>query len=121
MIKQNIKKLFNSLNKLGFGINYDDMFMLCDIWTYSDLQQSNVYPKEIRDGELAAAIVDNDDFKSNTLAGEAKYSHQTNVLYVHKITPHHCEYWSQKFVPCGVVVSVLTSQARDVGFGSQAG
>ena len=47
-----------------------------------DVETSATCPSEIADGKPAVVIVDNDDFKVDTLIGTAKEAHQTNVMYV---------------------------------------
>ena len=39
-------------------------------------------PQEISDGKPAIVIVDNDDFKIDTLTGSATVAHRTNVMFL---------------------------------------
>ncbi len=75
------REIVDILHKNRLGISYNDVLMLRDFWVVKDLQQSTDCPFEIADSRPAIAIVDNDDFKSDTLTG-AGQSHRTNVMFV---------------------------------------
>ena len=76
------KELIELLYKHGVGISYKDTLMLRDFWTYNDLINSHFCPVEIPEDVPCVVIVDNDDFKSDTLTGEATSAHRTNVMFV---------------------------------------
>ena len=57
-----------------------------DFWAANDLQLSPLCPLEIVDDVPAVVIVDNDDFKMDTVTGNAACAHRTNVMYVQPIT-----------------------------------
>lgn len=72
------REIIELLHKNGLVISYNDVIRLRDFWVLNDLKCSLECPTELAVGKLAIAIVDNDDFKSDTLAG-AGQSHLTNV------------------------------------------
>ena len=47
-----------------------------------EAETSAICPQEIANGKPAIVIVDNDDFKIDTLIRSAKGVHRTNVLYL---------------------------------------
>ena len=75
------REVIDIMHKDGLGISYNDVLMLRDLWVVNDLKRSSDCPFELAEGKPAIAIVDNDDFKSDTLTG-AGQSHRTNVMYV---------------------------------------
>ena len=46
------------------------------------MEASETCPPEISDGKPAIVIVDNDDFKVDTMTGNASSAHRTNVMFV---------------------------------------
>ena len=79
------KELVNAMHKYGIGISYNEVLLLHDFWAVHDLQLCQICPYEIAVGRPAIAIVDNDDFKNDTLTG-AGQAHRTNVMYVQPTT-----------------------------------
>lgn len=75
------REIIDLLHKDGIGISYNDVLMLRDFWVFSDLKGSLNCPSELAFGKPAIAVVDNDDFKSDTLTG-AGQAHRTNVMFV---------------------------------------
>ena len=75
------REIVDIMHKDGLGISYNDVLMLRDFWVVNDLQHSTDCPFELAEGKPAIAIIDNDDFKSDTLTG-AGQSHRTNVMFV---------------------------------------
>lgn len=47
-----------------------------------DVEASTIFPKGIADDKPTIVIVDNDDFKIDTLTGIAKRAHRTNVMFL---------------------------------------
>ena len=76
------KEVVDILHKEGLGISYEDVLMLRDVWALNDPTLSVDCPYELADGFPAIAIVDNDDFKMDTLTGNGSKAHRTNVMYV---------------------------------------
>ena len=76
------KEVVDLLHKEGLGISYTDVLKLRDLWACNDLTNSVDCPYELADGFPAIAIVDNDDFKMDTLTGAGAKAHRTNVMYV---------------------------------------
>ena len=64
------------------GISYNDVLMLRDFWAYNELTQSSNCPVELAEGEPAIMIVDNDNFRMDTLTGSAPQANRTNVMFV---------------------------------------
>ena len=56
--------------------------MLQDVWALNDLQLSPFCPFEIANKIPAIVVVDNDDFKVDSLTGNSSHAHRTNVMYV---------------------------------------
>ena len=75
------REIVDLLHKDGLGISYNDVLMLRDFWVFSDLKCSPNCPPELAFGKPAVAVVDNDDFNSDTLTG-AGQAHRTNVMFV---------------------------------------
>ena len=69
------------MHKGGLGISYNVVLMLQDFLVVNDLKRSSDCPIELTEGKAAITIVDNDDVKSDTLAG-AGQAHCTNVMFV---------------------------------------
>jgi len=67
-------------HKSGVCISYADTLLLYDHWALMDLNASATCPQEIADGKPAIMIVDNDDFRIDTLTDTAKCAHRTNVM-----------------------------------------
>ncbi|MES9879868.1 MAG: hypothetical protein ABW185_03205, partial [Sedimenticola sp.] len=76
------KDLVETLHKSGVCISYADTLLLYDHWALMDAQESRTCPKEIADDKPAIVIVDNDDFKIDTMTGAATAAHRTNVMFV---------------------------------------
>ena len=77
------KVLVNLLKNNGIGISYKDVLLLRDFWSKNDLKLSPSSPFQIANEVPAVVIVDNDDFKIDSLTGNAACAHRTNVMYVH--------------------------------------
>ena len=67
--------------KEGLGISYNDVLLIRDFWVVNDIKHSSDCPYELASDIPAIAVVDNADFKSDTLTG-AGQSHRTNVMFV---------------------------------------
>ena len=76
------KELIDILHKCGICISYNSLLLLYAIWAWRDVESSKTCPREITYGKPPVVIVDNDDFKIDTLTGNASGAHRTNVLYV---------------------------------------
>jgi len=76
------KDLVETLHKSGVCISYEDTLLLYDYWALLDVEASRTCPQEIADSKPAIVIVDNDDFKIDTMTGSATGAHRTNVMYV---------------------------------------
>ena len=75
------REIVDIMHRDGLGISYNDVMMLRDFWVVNDLNRSLNCPFELAEEKPAVAIVDNDDFKSDTLTG-AGQPHRTNVMFV---------------------------------------
>ena len=76
------KDLVDTLYKSDVCINYADTLLHYDHWALADLKASASCPQEIADSKPAIVIIDNDDFKIETLSGDSTGAHRTNVMYV---------------------------------------
>ncbi|KAI9517797.1 hypothetical protein NQZ68_000966 [Dissostichus eleginoides] len=76
------KDLVETLHKSGVSISYADTLLLYDHWALMDLEASATCPQEIADSKPAIVIVDNDDFKIDTMTGNSTGAHRTNVMFV---------------------------------------
>ena len=76
------KDLVDTLHKSGVCISYADTLLLYDHWALMDVEASATCPHEIADGKPSIVIIDNDDFKYDTMTGNATRAHRTNVMYV---------------------------------------
>ena len=70
-----------TLHKSGVCISYADALLLYDYWALKNVDVSGTCPLEITDKSIIA-IVDNDDFKIDTLTGNAAGAHRTNAMFV---------------------------------------
>ena len=77
------KELVDSNYKLGIGISYANVLMLRDTWALNDVQRDDHCPVEIADGRPSVLIMDNDDFKNDTLTGGGT-SHRTNCMFIQR-------------------------------------
>ena len=61
-----------------------DTLFLYDNWALMDVDASATCPQEIADQKPAIVIVDNDDFKIDTMTRTAAGAHRTNVMFFAK-------------------------------------
>ena len=76
------KELVETLHKSGASISYADTLLVYDHCALMDVKASAAWPPEIEDGKPAILILDNDDFKVDTVSGKATGAHWTNVMFV---------------------------------------
>ena len=76
------KDLVETLHKSGVCISYADTLLLYDYWALMDVEVSATCPQEIADSKPAIMIIDNDDFKIDTMTGNSSGAHRTNVMFV---------------------------------------
>jgi hypothetical protein len=62
--------------------------LLYDYWALKDVDASSGCPHAISEDMPAIVVVDNDDFKFDTMTGNAEGAHRTNVMFVQ---PAHYE------------------------------
>ena len=70
------------LHKCGICISYNNLLLLYAIWALRNAEISKTCPRCIAYGKPSIVIVDNDDFKIDTLTGNASGAHRRNALYV---------------------------------------
>ena len=75
------KELVELSKKFGFGVSYQDVRNLLASWAKQDIE-SEICPQEITNEYPAVVIMDNDDFKTDTLTGASETNHRTNVMFV---------------------------------------
>lgn len=68
------KELVETLHKSGVCISYADTLLLYDHWAL-DVETSATCPQEIADSKPAIVIVNNDDFKIDSLTGDSTGAH----------------------------------------------
>ncbi|CAB1416359.1 unnamed protein product [Pleuronectes platessa] len=77
------KELVDSYYKLGMGISYENVLLLRDVWTMHDLERCSVCPEQIAEGKPSISIIDNDDFRNDTLTGGGT-SHRCNWMFLQR-------------------------------------
>ena len=65
------KELVDQSRKFGFGISHQDVKNLVASWA-RDETENNCPPLEIAEEYPAVVVMDNDDFKTNTLTGASE-------------------------------------------------
>ena len=75
------KELLQLLHKFGITTSYNDAIDLESAWAYEENKVSQVCPPQLLNGFPGTAIIDNDDFREDTLAGGVT-SHRTNMMFV---------------------------------------
>ena len=75
------KELVDIFYKQGFGISYPDILHLRDWWALCDLENASICPPGLGIGKPSIQIVDNDDFRNDTVTG-ASASHLTNIMHI---------------------------------------
>ena len=78
------KELVQLLHKFGLDISYNDTIDLESTWAYHENQVSQVCPKELAYGYPGIAVIDDDDFREDTLTG-GRTSHRTNMMFVQPV------------------------------------
>ena len=73
------KELVEIFYKQGFGISYADILHLRDWWALCDLDNASIFPPELGIGKPRIQIVDNDEFRNDTLTGAG--TSQRNIMY----------------------------------------
>ena len=63
------KELVDTFHKVGVCIGYTLVLLLRDAWAVHDLQLCTDCPNEIIDDMPGVMIMDNDDFRNDTLTG----------------------------------------------------
>ena len=63
------KELVDTFHKVGVCIGYTLVLLLRDAWAVHDLQLCTDCPNEIIDDMPGVIIMDNDDFRNDTLTG----------------------------------------------------
>ena len=105
------------MHKDGLGISYSDVLMMRDFWVVNDLKYSLNCPFELAEGKPPITIVDNDDFKSDTLTG-AGQPHRTNVMFVQPVSldmEMSSEYHEDRPVPTTKLASSLSISLKQLG------
>ena len=65
-----------------------------------DAESSSTCPADIRVGEPAIQIMDNDDFCFDSLTGSANRAHRTNVMFVQPVVEKHVPIASNATTRC---------------------
>ena len=75
------REVIDLMRKLGICISYADIKNLYATWASREIELG-CCPEEIAENVPGTAIMDNDDFKCDSLTGEALTDHRTNVMLV---------------------------------------
>ena len=75
------RELFELCKKFGIGVSYQDIKNLLASWAKAEAENGS-FPSEIANKYPAEVVMDNDDFKTDTLIGASETNHQTNVIFV---------------------------------------
>ena len=75
------REIIDLMKKFSLGVSYADVLALYDTWAQYDIEENQVYPEKLAVGMPCTGIMDNDDFKDDTLTGESTL-HRTNVKFV---------------------------------------
>ena len=75
------RELVNFCKKFGFGISYQDIKHLLASWAKAEAENGSC-PSEIANKYPVAVVMDNDNFKTDTLTGASETNHRTNVMFV---------------------------------------
>ena len=110
------REIIDIMHKDGLGISYNDVLMLRDFWVVNDLKHSLNCPFELAEGKPTIAVVDNDDFKTDTLTG-AGQPHRTNVMFVQpeSFDNHSSESTKDRPVPSATLASTLSASLKELG------
>ena len=104
------KDLVETLHRSGVCISYADTLLLYDHWALMDVKASETCPQEIADRKPAIVIVDNDDFKIDTITGSAAGAHRTNVMFVQ---PQEYEKKTDDNPPSKLAKKEISSQLKE--------
>ena len=77
------REMVDTDSKLGIGIPYEKLLFLRDTWALHDMQSADDCPRDIAEGKPGIGILDNDDFREDTLTGKGT-SHRTNYMLIQK-------------------------------------
>ena len=72
------RELIDHCKKFGFGISYQDIKNLLASWAKAEAENGSC-PSEIAKKCPVVVVMDNDDFKTDTLTGASETNHRTNV------------------------------------------
>ena len=75
------REIIDLMKKFSLCVSYADVLALYDTWAQHDIEENQVCPEELAVGMPCTGIMDNDNFKDDTLTGE-NTSHRTNVMFV---------------------------------------
>ncbi|KAG0723754.1 hypothetical protein GWK47_042017 [Chionoecetes opilio] len=75
------REIIDLMHKFSLGIGYKDVLNLYDAWAKFDIETNRACPDELAMGQPGTTVMDNDDFKDDTLPG-ANTSHRTNFMFV---------------------------------------
>ena len=78
------REIIDILYKLGISISYNDVLNLHSTWAMYKSNKDKC-PPEIAYDTPGVAVMDNDDFRDDTLTG-ADTSHRTNVMFVQQLS-----------------------------------
>ena len=104
------KDLVETLHRSDVCICHADTLLLYDHWALMDVKASETCPQEIADGKPAIVIIDNDDFKIDTMTGSITGAHRTNVMFVQ---PQEYEKKPDDNPPAKIAKKEISSQLKE--------
>ncbi|MES9882370.1 MAG: hypothetical protein ABW185_15975 [Sedimenticola sp.] len=108
------KELIDTFHKAGICIRYASVLLLRDAWAVHDIQLCTDCPSEIAEDIPGVVIVDNDDFRNDTLTG-GDTSHRTNVMYVQSVSQeYHDPQCSERVKDAKALSSTLKEITSDM-------
>ena len=72
------RELIDHCKKFGFGISYQDIKNLLSSWAKAEVENWSC-SSEIANKYAGVVVIDNDDFKTDTLTGASETNHRSNV------------------------------------------
>ena len=75
------RELVDLCKKFGFGISYQDIKKLLASWAKAEAENGSC-PTKTANKYPVVVVIDNDDFKTDTLTGVSEADHRTNVMFV---------------------------------------
>lgn len=99
------KELVDTFHKCGVGIGYALVLLFRVAWAVHEIELHTECPNEIAENTSGVIVVDNDDFRNDTLTC-GNTSHHTNVMYVQPVSLEYHDSQSGERVKDGRALSL---------------